>query len=460
MRIYLSTSSGGADIAGNVLDFSVLVKLVSTNFDFSQTDSAEICFTKSNGSSLKCEVEQWDIANAQAAIWVKVDTVYGNNRSQYIVMHWGDDYCKDGQSSTQVFDTSNGFIGVWHMKERDSTVTRKDATGNANHATVYGGIDSIASGATGIANYLAGGDEYLSLPFTDSVSSATVSLWFKFEGTGNQILVSQESWDNEYCHFKVNYGENISVSSYPWPNNLTGNTLSANIWYYAAYTFAGNGAGNWKLYEDGDVIDSSNFNHNKIILPRFIGHEYTGRYFNGYIDEVRIEKSARSADWIKLCYQNQKANQTLVPIFKSLHARIGPVGVSHAKKLLEELPNKILSKLGIIARVQPRKRSGRETVKILIERMDVPISYNGGFSVKLAKDVLDLSTLSDHNLNERQMTALKYIKEKHKISNKQYQQLSDVSKGTATKELAAMVRAGLSGELIMTMYLSDQRISA
>ena len=76
-------------------------------------------------------------------------------------------------------------------------------------------------------------------------------------------------------------------------------------------------------------------------------------------------------------------------------------------------------------------------------REPVYVEEFGGFSVKLVKDVLDLSTLSDYNLNERQMAALKYIKEKYKISNKQYQQLSDVSKGTATKELVAMVRAGL-----------------
>jgi ATP-dependent DNA helicase RecG len=41
------------------------------------------------------------------------------------------------------------------------------------------------------------------------------------------------------------------------------------------------------------------------------------------------------------------------------------------------------------------------------------------------------------------MKSLKYLKEKVKISNGQYQQLNDVSKGTATKELAAMVNAGL-----------------
>jgi hypothetical protein len=35
-------------------------------------------------------------------------------------------------------------------------------------------------------------------------------------------------------------------------------------------------------------------------------------YFPGYIDEIRVSKTNRSADWIKLEYQNQKQSQTLV----------------------------------------------------------------------------------------------------------------------------------------------------
>jgi ATP-dependent DNA helicase RecG len=67
----------------------------------------------------------------------------------------------------------------------------------------------------------------------------------------------------------------------------------------------------------------------------------------------------------------------------------------------------------------------------------------GGFSVKLSKDILDLPALSTYDLSERQRESLKYLKQKSRISNKQYQQLNGVSKGTATKELAGMVNLGL-----------------
>src|SRR5690554_1070285 len=69
----------------------------------------------------------------------------------------------------------------------------------------------------------------------------------------------------------------------------------------------------------------------------------------------------------------------------------GVIGVSHAKKLLEDLPNKILSKLGIIARVQPRMSDAKETLKIIIEKMDVPISYKGKYYVRSGSTTQELN---------------------------------------------------------------------
>jgi hypothetical protein len=35
-------------------------------------------------------------------------------------------------------------------------------------------------------------------------------------------------------------------------------------------------------------------------------------YFKGRVDEVRITRGTLSADWIKLCYMNQKAHDALI----------------------------------------------------------------------------------------------------------------------------------------------------
>ena len=44
----------------------------------------------------------------------------------------------------------------------------------------------------------------------------------------------------------------------------------------------------------------------------YIGGWYNNYDFVGDIDEVRISKVARSADWVRLEYENQKPLQTLV----------------------------------------------------------------------------------------------------------------------------------------------------
>ena len=44
----------------------------------------------------------------------------------------------------------------------------------------------------------------------------------------------------------------------------------------------------------------------------WVGGWYDNFDFDGDIDEVRISKVARSPAWIKLEYENQKANQELV----------------------------------------------------------------------------------------------------------------------------------------------------
>ena len=59
----------------------------------------------------------------------------------------------------------------------------------------------------------------------------------------------------------------------------------------------------------------------------------------------------------------------------------------------------------------------------------------GGFSVWFYKDIYTEENLRKMGLNERQIKAVMYVKEKGKITNKEYQELNKISKATATREL-------------------------
>jgi len=61
------------------------------------------------------------------------------------------------------------------------------------------------------------------------------------------------------------------------------------------------------------------------------------------------------------------------------------------------------------------------------------------FKTILARDKFTEITLQQLGLNERQLKAVKYVKEKGQIANKEYQEVNSISKATATRELSKLV---------------------
>jgi ATP-dependent DNA helicase RecG len=88
---------------------------------------------------------------------------------------------------------------------------------------------------------------------------------------------------------------------------------------------------------------------------------------------------------------------------------------------------------------------GRGTIKILNEckkaGLPEPIieSASGGISITLQKKTVKEKGSISKDLNQRQLKALKFLKENGTISNKTYQELCKVSKATATRDLTELV---------------------
>jgi len=88
---------------------------------------------------------------------------------------------------------------------------------------------------------------------------------------------------------------------------------------------------------------------------------------------------------------------------------------------------------------------GRGTIKIIKRCKEFglpePLFSNDGFDfwVVFRKDIYNTEYLKTLNLNERQVKAVIYTKNNGKITNKIYQEICDVSKGTATKELNELI---------------------
>jgi hypothetical protein len=330
-KLFLNTTASGADIPRNITDFPVLVRLTSVNFNFSEAKpgGADLRFTKSDGTPLSYEIERWDASQGSAEIWVKVDTVYGNDATHCITMYWGNSNATIASKSAAVFDTATGFQGVWHMGQAGNT-TAYDATSNG-----YDGIPfnmtamSAVSGAIGGAQAFDGKSSFVQMMGTaDSklnfprkgtysvsawVNTDTLDSYFHAIATKGDFQYSLEIIvSNEWQFAEVNDGLGWDMTMVPGREKT---------WTYLTGVRSGDKE---YLYVNGVLADSTISLNPSTTAQRYTGFDFmigrtrdpandtTGFFFKGIIDEVRCASVAPSADWVKLCYMNQKAGDALV----------------------------------------------------------------------------------------------------------------------------------------------------
>lgn len=73
-----------------------------------------------------------------------------------------------------------------------------------------------------------------------------------------------------------------------------------------------------------------------------------------------------------------------------------------------------------------------------------------GFSLYMRKDYYTEERLKEMGLNDRQIKAVMYVKEKGKITNKEYQELNKVSKPTSTRDLDGLVKKSILEKIGIT----------
>jgi hypothetical protein len=332
LRLYCNTTASGADVAGNAYGFPVLVRLTGNNFDFNQAASGgrDIRFSKLDNSPLPYEIEQWDSARAEAALWVRLDTVYGNNADQYFRMHWGNAQAMDSSNGSGVFDSSDGYQAVWHM-QHSGGAPMPDVTVNHFDATAMGAIAPFdTAGYIGTAQRFSGVAGYFIVP--NSADGAlnfpesgfyTVSAWVMTAALDKDfhIIVSKGNEQYGLQINKSNYWEFFEFENNKgWDSTIS--PATPKTWTYLTGVREGK---KQYLYVNGRCVDSTVKNAAGV-MPRITTREVcigkrplagndTLSLFNGVIDEVYMADRAYSPDRIKLSFMNQKQNSLFI-IFK------------------------------------------------------------------------------------------------------------------------------------------------
>jgi hypothetical protein len=342
----LDTTVTGADVAGDVAHYPLAVALIADRFDFSQAqpDGADIRFSRSEGGALlPHSIELWDRAAGRALVWVKFDLVKGNDRTQSLVMHWGNPKALDASHSEAVFDVKEGFVGVWHLDDEGSVQDGGycDATGTAAHAT---GVNltpgARVDGRLGKALRLEHArGQWVKLDNAkrrsfDLTTRATFSVWaranaYRNRGLGGKLPgyeTMMAKGDNSWRLQKFGVRDwhkpprelvEICVEQPPRGDLcVVGKTdMVTDTWFHfvGVHDFP-----RVRLYVNGVLEKEETFDVNWISgdHPVGLGNQSQfpeqGRSWDGELDEARVMQVVKDAHWVKLEYESQREGSKLL----------------------------------------------------------------------------------------------------------------------------------------------------
>jgi hypothetical protein len=294
-------------------DFKVLVMLDASRVDYShfEVGGADLRFVDGvTETPIHHEIETWNPAG-KSMIWVEVPRIDGGSDTDYLYMYYGNGGASASGASEQVWDSD--FRGVWHLHD-DFT----DSTINVNDGQNNGSLDAI--GVIGDCQEFAG-SEFIRIPETASLKitgDLTLEAWVYKPVVDDMTIVSKHRGPGNLRSFRMGVDWTV-VPNGPYVNlSETGSydpaggflehpgSEAVDTWQYVAGVHAGSTI---LLYVDGVLVAQNLasfptlFDNSENVI---IGAEQDGaaNWFTGFIDEVRISASARSADWIAAQHQS------------------------------------------------------------------------------------------------------------------------------------------------------------
>ena len=308
--VYVLTTPEGADLPApaSVEGFPLLVRLHKDYFDFAQAkaNGEDLRFASAKGEPLPYQIEEWDATKGVASVWVRVPRITGNAR-QEIKLYWGKADAKAESDGKAVFNEANGYVSVWHMtgpvKDAVGTLESQD-TGTTPTAGVVGQARHFAGkqgvfGGDKIPNYPAGAGSHSTEAWVRAERPNATILGWGNEGGGRGSKVRMQLRSPPHVHIDSDFSDVRGEGRVP-----------LGEWVHVCHTYDREDG---KVYINGKLDASAKPLLNiKARARLWIGGWYNNYDFVGDIDEVRVSKVARPADWIRLEYENQKPLQTLV----------------------------------------------------------------------------------------------------------------------------------------------------
>ena len=289
-----------------------------------QVDGGDILFTNSSGTKLDHEIEKYDGATGELIAWVEVDTLSASADTE-VYIYYGNATCADQWDIAGTWDSS--YVGVWHLHD-----DFLDSSGS-NNGTNYGSDDATGKIADA-QDFVRANTDYIDVGNILVSGSCTIELWMNLDinnqrqfvfgkwNSGGNVMegISIEANDGGILRLQVGNG---GASMQGWDTTLA---YTTGEWQYVAGIADGSNLTMWRNATSQSTGQTQAVGGNTI--KNSIGRpgDCDGIYADGFIDEVRISDTNRSADWISTCYNSQSSPSTFIKSVASEEASAASSG--------------------------------------------------------------------------------------------------------------------------------------
>lgn len=306
--INLDASITGADIETTQTEVPVLIRLHAGNFqDFFliKEDLSDIRFIADDDKTpLKHSIESVDLVNQMIFLWVKLPQLTAGIATERVWMYYGNTGAVKSDDQTGVYDVNQALALTF--SSTDTQVSDKTAysTPVQNNQVLLQPASIIGGGAQfeGTQNLVL-----LDAPALRLLpeSGATFSAWIKPNGNqGNGIIFSKTDGTNSlslavsgnflYAQLSVD-GRIIET-----PRTAS---LTLDSWQHVALVLSRDSMTLFINAKPGATVPVQ---WSELAGNTYIGASAAGENgFVGEMDEVRFDKIARGAGWLKVASENQ-----------------------------------------------------------------------------------------------------------------------------------------------------------
>jgi len=260
-------------------------------------------FTDSVGNKLPYEIEIWDPVAHRAEVWVRLLQADKGSDRHSISMYWGRADAPSWSDGSRVFDTAQGWVGVWHLSGSDPW---RDVTANRlrlvpTRAAVSKGL--IENGVV----MVPGSGLVASGAALQGLQDATTSLWGKIDSfRTNSVLArlgSPDAPDSSSWVLGLSDSSGVGLATFRTQNALRSGAAGMKApfqtgrWASFASAFTRNSPRTRLVVDDSA---QAAFLRDSFVVRAKPDVFAVGGGFTGLVDEIRLRKVGAHPDAMRL----------------------------------------------------------------------------------------------------------------------------------------------------------------